>query len=49
LAERAETFTDLTDVFIFPAITGVIAQELQKRLGLLYTPVIRRFCDFGTA
>ena len=40
-------FADLTEVFIFPALTDVVARELQKRLGLLYTPVIRRFCDLG--
>lgn len=40
-------FADLTDVFFFPALTDVIAGELQKRLGLLYTPVIRRLCDLG--
>src|SRR5262245_8701546 len=37
-------FADLTDVFYFRALTDVIARELQKRLGLLYTPVIRRLC-----
>jgi hypothetical protein len=46
-AKGQDTYTDLTDVFIFPEITEVVAGELQKRLGLLYTPVIRRFCDFG--
>lgn len=42
-----QTFSDLTDVFIFPSLTEVIARELQKRLKLLYTPVIRRLCDLG--
>jgi hypothetical protein len=46
-AKGEDTYTDLTDVFIFPRITEVIARELQKRLGLLYTPVIRRRCDVG--
>jgi hypothetical protein len=32
---------------MFPALTEVVAKELQKRLGLLYTPVIRRLCDLG--
>ncbi len=40
-------FADLTDVFIFPKLIEVVARELQKRLGLLYTPVIRRMCDLG--
>lgn len=40
-------FADLTDVFCMPKLTEVIALELQKRLGLLYTPVIRRLCDLG--
>lgn len=44
-AEDKTTYIDLTDVFVFPEITEVIAVELQKRLDLLYTPVIRRFCD----
>jgi len=44
-AKGEDTYTDLTDVFMFPRITEVIARELQKRLGLLYTPVIRRRCD----
>lgn len=42
-----ETYADLTDVFIFPSLTEVIGKELQKRLGLLYTPVIGRLCDLG--
>jgi hypothetical protein len=48
-AKGKDTYTDLTDVFLFPAITEVVARELQKRLGLLYTPVIRRLCDLGGA
>jgi hypothetical protein len=45
-AARGEnTYTDLTDVFLFPSITETVARELQKRLGLLYTPTIRRLCD----
>lgn len=42
-----ETYADLTEVFMFPDLTAVVARELQKRLGLLYTPVIRRLCDLG--
>jgi hypothetical protein len=47
--ERGEEgpFADLTDVFFSPAFTDVIARELQIRLGLLYTPVLRRLCDLG--
>jgi hypothetical protein len=44
-AKGETTYSDLTDMFIFPALTEVIARELQQRLGLLYTPVIRRICD----
>jgi hypothetical protein len=40
-------FADLTDVLYFPAHTEVIARALQKRLGLLYTPIIRRLSDLG--
>jgi hypothetical protein len=43
----ADTYIDLTDMYIFPNLTEVIARELQKRLGLLYTPVIRRLSDLG--
>jgi hypothetical protein len=47
--ERGEqgAFADLTDDFLFPNLIEVAARELQKRLGLLYTPVIRRLCDLG--
>ncbi len=41
------TYIDLTDMFLFPQFTEIIARELQRRLGLLYTPTIRRFCDLG--
>jgi len=41
-ANGKETYADLTEVFMFPTLTEVVARELQKRLGLLYTPVIRR-------
>lgn len=40
-------FADITDALYFPAFMEVIAVELQKRLGLLFTPVIRRMCDLG--
>lgn len=43
--EGKSTYTDLTDVFVFPEITRIVAHQLKKRLGLLYTPIIRRFCD----
>src|SRR4029077_5744791 len=46
-AKGEVTYVDLTDVFIFPAIIEVVARELQRRLELLYTPVIRRLCDLG--
>ncbi len=46
-AKGKETYADLTDVFLFPTFTEAVARELQKRLGLLYTPVIRRLCDLG--
>jgi hypothetical protein len=41
--ERGEegVFDDLTDVLHSPHLTNVIAVELQHRLRLLYTPVIR--------
>lgn len=44
-ARGEETYADLTEVFMFQSLTVVVARELQKRLGLLYTPVIRRLCD----
>jgi hypothetical protein len=46
-ARGEDTYADLTEVFLFGSLTDVIARELQKRLGLLYTPVIRRLCDLG--
>ncbi len=48
-ARGEETYADLTDVFMFEQLTEVIAHELQRRLGLLYTPTIRRLCDLGDA
>jgi hypothetical protein len=48
-ARGEETYADLTEVFMVPALTEALAKELQKRLGLLYTPVIRRLCDLGDA
>jgi hypothetical protein len=48
-AKGEDTYIDLTEMFLFPQLTEVIARELQKRLGLLYTPVIRRLCDLGDA
>jgi hypothetical protein len=46
-AKGEETYADLTEVFTFPSLTELVARKLQKRLGLLYTPVIRRLCDLG--
>ncbi len=46
-ARGNETYADLTEVFDFPELTDVVARELQKQLGLLYTPVIRRLSDLG--
>lgn len=46
-AKGEETYIDLTDMFVFPKFREVIARELQQRLGLRYTPVIRRFFDLG--
>src|SRR5262249_44287176 len=40
-------YADLTEVLFFPELTEVFARELQKRLGLLYTPTIRRLGDLG--
>jgi hypothetical protein len=46
--DRAEeSYADLTEVFMFSSLTELVACELQKRLDLLYTPVIRRLCDLG--
>jgi hypothetical protein len=42
-----DTYADLTDVIVFPGLTQIVARELQRRLGLLYTPEIRRLCDLG--
>jgi hypothetical protein len=46
-ARGEEGYCDLTDVFVFPQLTEIVACELQRLLGLLYTPVIRRLCDIG--
>lgn len=46
-ARGEDTYVDLTDVFIFPELTATVGRALQKRLGLLYTPVIRRLADLG--
>jgi hypothetical protein len=48
-ARGDETYTDLTDIFVFPSLSETVAKELQKKLGLLYTPVIRRLSEFGEA
>ena len=42
-----ETYIDFDEVFYFPQITEVVSRELQRRLGLLHTPVIRRLSDLG--
>jgi hypothetical protein len=46
-ARGEATYADLTDVFYFPTLTEIVAREIQKRLGLLYTPEIRRLRDLG--
>jgi hypothetical protein len=49
-AERGEhTYADLTEVLDFPELTEIVAKELQKRLGLLYVPEIRRLSEIGDA
>lgn len=40
------TYIDLTDVFTFPSLMEIVEKELQKRLGLLYAPTIRRLEHF---
>ena len=40
-----EIYADLTDVAVFPKLMRVVEEELQRRLGLLYTPTVRRICD----
>jgi len=42
-----DTYIDFDEVFYFPQITELVARELQRRLGLLYTPVVRRLSDLG--
>ena len=37
-----DTYIDLTDVFTYPNLLEIVAVELQKRLGLLYTPELKR-------
>ena len=46
-ARGKETYTDLTEVFDFRQLTEVVERELQQRLGLLYTPTIRRLSDLS--
>lgn len=46
-AKGHQSYADLTDVFMFASLTEIVARELQKRLGLLYTPVIHRLCDLS--
>jgi hypothetical protein len=43
-----DTYCDLNEVFDFPENLRVVAQELKKRLELLYTPVVRRLSEFGS-
>ena len=50
--DRLAHFTDFDPKYRLPIpsnrlFVDNIARELQKRLGLLYTPVIRRLCDLG--
>ena len=42
-----ETYVDLDEVFYFPAMTEFVSEELQRRLGLVYTPVIRSLREIG--
>ncbi len=42
-------FAAWTEVLVFLTLTDVVARDLQKRLGLIQTPVIHRFCDLGLA
>ena len=46
-AAGRRTYADLTDVAIFPALMERVEEEVQRRLGLLYRPQIRRLSDFG--
>jgi hypothetical protein len=46
-ARGERTYTDLDEVFFFPAMTEVVARELQRRLGLTYTPLIRCLSELG--
>ena len=42
-----ETYIDLDEVFYFPAMTEIVSEEVQTRLGLVYTPVVRLLRDIG--
>lgn len=42
-----QTYADLDDVLYFPQLMAEIERELQRRLGLLYTPRIRRLAEIG--
>ena len=42
-----DTYIDFDEVFYFPQITEVVSRELQRRLGLPYTPVLRRLSDLS--
>jgi hypothetical protein len=47
MARGKDTYIDLTDVAIFSGLMQIVAEELQRRLGLLYTPEIRRLNELG--
>ena len=47
-ARGEDTYVDLTDVAMFPDIMRCVAEELRRRLGLLYTPEIRCLSDLGS-
>ena len=44
--QRGEpAYADLTDVAFFPQLMRSVEEALQRLLGLLYTPRIRRLCE----
>lgn len=40
-------YADFDEVLDFPHLTAAIERELQRRLGLLYSPTVRRLSDVG--
>ena len=43
----SSTYIDLTDIFIYPELTHIVACELQMSLKLQYVPTIRLISDIG--